>query len=105
MAERASDIIDALTIRAVERFALSEGNVLYARVKKATMYQCEFIQRTFGSLDAWENDGAEPEGSESVGNYSYTKKASKQKTVEGLAVCPHIFTVLAPVIALGRRIG
>jgi len=105
MAERASDIVDALTFRAVARYSLVEGDTLYALVKKAVMYQMEFIQRTFGSLDAWENDGASPEGSESIGNYSYSRKASSRQTVNGLAVAPHIHSVLAPVIALGRRIG
>ena len=105
MAERASDIIDALTFRAVPRYELEDGDTLYAYVKKAVMYQCEFIQRTFGSIDAWENDGAEQEGSENIGNYSYSRSASKRTTVNGLAVSPHIHSVLAPVIALGRRIG
>jgi hypothetical protein len=105
MAERASDIIDALTFRAVERFSLVEGNPLFTRVKKAVAYQCEFIQRTYGSLDAWENDGAEGEGSENIGNYSYSKKAPRRTTVNGLAVSPHINTVLAPVIAKARRLN
>lgn len=105
MAERASDIIDALTFDAVDRFDLAEGDALYTRFKKATMYQCEFIQRTYGSLDAWENDGAEGEGSENIGNYSYSKKASNRVTVNGLAVSPHAKAMLAPVIAISRRIG
>lgn len=105
MAERASDIVDALTFRAVERFELAEGNALFTRVKKAVVYQMEFIQRSFGSLDAWENAAADGEGSETIGNYSYSKSASGRQNVGGLAVSPHIFGVLNPVIALGRRIG
>lgn len=105
MAERASDIVDALTFGAVERFELVEGDVLFTRVKKATAYQCDFIQRSFGSLDAWENDAADGQGSETIGNYSYSKSASGRQNVNGLAVSPHVFGVLNPVIALGRRIG
>lgn len=105
MAERASDIVDAITFRAVERFSLEEGNALYTRVKKAVVYQMEFIQRSFGSLDAWENDASDGDGSETIGNYSYSKSASGKQTANGLAVSPHLFGVLNPVVALGRRIG
>jgi hypothetical protein len=65
----------------------------------------EFIQRSFGSLDAWENEAADGQGSENIGNYSYSKGASGRQNVGGLAVAPHVSVVLAPVIALGRRIG
>ena len=109
MAERASDIVDALTLRAVERFELAEGNSLFTRVKKATVYQMEFIQRSFGSLDAWENEAAMDSSSETIGNYSYSKGTSYtvggKQYVNGLVISPHITVVLAPVIALGRRIG
>ena len=109
MAERASDIVDALTFRAVERFELAEGNALFTRVKKATVYQMEFIQRSFGSLDAWENEAAMDSASETIGNYSYSKGTSYtvggKQYVNGLVISPHIAVVLAPVIALGRRIG
>jgi hypothetical protein len=105
MAERASDIVDVVTFRAVERFGLSEGSALFLRVKKAVAYQMEFIQRSFGSLDAWENEVAESSGSENIGNYSYSKSASGKQTVNGLAVSPHVPGVLGPVVALGRRIG
>lgn len=109
MAERASDIVDALTFRAVERFELAEGNALFTRVKKATVYQMEFIQRSFGSLDAWENEAAMDSASETIGNYSYSKGTSStvggKQYVNGLVISPHIAVVLAPVTALGRRIG
>jgi hypothetical protein len=105
MAERASDIIDAITFRAVERFGLVEGDSAYTRVKKAVVYQMEFIQRTFGSLDAWENDAESSEGSETIGNYSYSRSSAGKQRANGLAVSPHLFGVLNPVIALGRRVG
>lgn len=110
MAERASDIIDVLTFRAVERFGLTEGNPLFARVKKAVAYQMEFIQQTFGSLEMWATEGAVPEGSETIGNYSYSKGSKGNagagiKSVNGLMVSPLVEGVLTPVIALGRRIG
>jgi hypothetical protein len=104
MADRASDIIDALTFRAVQRFGLVEGDVLYALVKEATVYQMEFIQRTFGSLDAWENDYDEV-SSETIGNYSYSKSSAGKQRVNGLVVSPHAKYMLGPVIALGRRVG
>lgn len=109
IAERASDIIDALTFRAVERFDLQEGNPLFTRVKRAVAYQCEFIMQSFGSLDAWANEAVSDVGGESIGNYSYSKGTSYtvggKKYVGGLIVSPHITSILAPVVALGRRVG
>ena len=109
MAQRASDLIDALTFRAVERYSL-EDSPLFAKVKKAVAYQMEFIQQTFGSLEMWATEGAVPEGSETIGNYSYSKGSRGNtgagiKSVNGLMVSPLVEGVLAPVIALGRRIG
>ena len=110
MAERASDIIDALTFRAVERFGLAEGNPLFAMVKKAVAYQMEFIQQTYGSLEMWATEGAVPDGAETIGNYSYSKGSKSNagagiKSINGLAVSPLVDGILAPVVALGRRIG
>jgi len=104
MAERASDIIDAATFRAVERCGIAEGDALYAMVMKATVYQMEFIQRTYGSLDAWESDYDEVD-SETIGNYSYSKSSTGKQRVNGLVLSPHAKYALGPVIALGRRVG
>ena len=105
MAQRASDVIDALTFRAVERYSL-EDSPLFAKVKRAVVYQMEHIQQTFGSLEAWAT--VVGEGSETIGNYSYSKSAPTGeggKTVNGLPLSPLVEGVLAPVIALGRKIG
>lgn len=109
MAERASDLVDAITFRAVERFGLAEGDDDYTRVKKAVAYQMEFIQRTYGSLELWAEAATEPDaGSETMGNYSHSSSASGKgrtvRKVDGLAVSPFVWPVLAPVIAMGRRI-
>lgn len=108
-AERASDLIDAYTLNAVERFNLeNDYPVLFEKVKKAVAYQVEFMMQN-GGLEAWamaSDDLASK--SESYSTYSisetYRQGSSGHKKLVGtLELAPLAGVLLAGITGLGRR--
>jgi len=109
VAQRASDLIDAYTHNAVERFSLeTDEPTLFEKVKKAVAYQVEFIMQN-GGLTAWamaSDDLASK--SESYTGYSlsetYRQGSSGSKTLVGnLEIAPLAVHILAGIVGLGRR--
>lgn len=101
VANRVSLLIDAVTFRAVERFKLQDTK-MFDLIKQACAMQIDFIASNFSSVSEWEAD--EQMQSESMGNYSYTLDKGRA-TVNGLKLAPSVVGILAPVIALGRKVG
>lgn len=110
MASRASDVIDAYTFRAIARFALMDDELYAERIRKAAAYQVEHIHLS-GGLRAWASDVGRLSGkSETIGGYSYSKSYDVSAAngegvrVNGLSLAPPSVSLLADVVALGRRI-
>lgn len=110
MANRASDLVDAYTFRAVARFSLLADELYAERIRKATAYQVEHIQLS-GGLNAWARDVGRLSGkSETIGNYSYSKSYDSSADdgagahVNGLSLSPMVVSLISDVVALGRRI-
>lgn len=108
-AERASDLIDAYTLNAVERFNLeNDYPVLFEKVKKAVAYQVEFIMQN-GGLEAWamaSDDLASK--SENYSTYSISEtyrqgSSGHKKQVGTLELAPLAGVLLAGIVGLGRR--
>lgn len=109
VAERASDLIDAYTHNAAERFSLeTEDPSLFAKIKKAVAYQIEYIEQV-GGLNTWamaSDDLASK--SENFTGYSYSETykqgSSGTKTLVGnLEVAPLAASLLSGLVGLGRR--
>jgi hypothetical protein len=109
VAERASDLIDAYTHNATERFSLeTEDPALFAKVKKAVAYQIEYIEQV-GGLNVWAMSSDDlASKSENFTGYSYNETyrqgSSGTKTLVGnLEVAPLAVSLLSGIVGLGRR--
>ena len=107
MASRAGDVIDAYTFRAAARFGLMDDEMYAGRIRKAAAYQVEHIQLS-GGLSAWARDiGRLSVQSETIGNYSYSKTygtSGEDARVNGLSLAPMAVSLLADIVAIGRRV-
>lgn len=108
-AQRASDVIDAYTHEAVERYNLQiDYPILFEKVKRATAYQVEFIMQN-GGLDSWamaSDDLASK--SESFTTYQISEtyrqgSSANKKLVGNLEIAPLAGTLLAGLVGAGRR--
>lgn len=97
---QASEVVDAITFRAFERYDLAD-TPLGEKAKKAVALLISHIVE-IGSIDVWA-EGVK--ASESIGNYSYTLVQGQKPTFNGLSLPAVLPSLLSPIIALGRRIG
>ena len=112
----ASRIIDAYTFNAIERYDLMNDPYYASKVKDAVAYQVYFMGKIGqdNALGTGAGEGAAKVGeSETIGSYSHSitygsgsgKSASRQVFVGTMQVAPLAVSTLAPVQAMGRKIG
>ena len=114
----ASRIIDAYTFNAIERYDLMNQPYYASKVKDAMAYQIFFMGKIGedNALGTGAGEGAAKVGeSETIGSYSHSisygsdsgsgKSASRQVFVGTMQVAPLAVSTLAPVQALGRKLG
>lgn len=112
----ASRIIDAYTFNAIERYDLMTSPHYASKVKDAMAYQIAFMGKIGedNALGTGAGEGAaKASESETIGSYSHSvtygsgsgKSASRQVFVGTMQVAPLAVSTLAPIQALGRKLG
>lgn len=112
----ASRLIDAYTFNAVQRFSLLEDEYYAGLIKDAVAFQIDFMHRIGleKALGVDATAGKELAGeSETIGNYSISRTFSSDESQGGskryfvgtAQIASLAVTILAPVQALGRKIG
>ena len=112
----ASRLIDAYTFFAIRKYGLMDSPAYAGDIKDAMAFQIDFMS-LIGlekAIGADEGAGAPVSSeSETIGNYSHSRSygsgdsqdGSRQVFVGTMQVSPLAVSALAPIQALGRRIG